>query len=86
MADALGLGLDEVTTFGDADNDVPMLESVPNSVAVAGASPEAASAARWHIGDALEDSVAVALEDIAEATTQGRMPDFMRQASPLPQP
>ena len=78
MAEALGIGLDEVAVFGDADNDISMLEAVPNSVAVANASPRAAAIARWHIPDALEDSVAVAMADIARATARGEMPTFMR--------
>lgn len=78
MADVLGIGLDEVATFGDADNDISMLEAVPNSVAVANASEHAAAVARWHIADALEDSVAKAIAEIAEATARGEMPAFMR--------
>lgn len=77
MAESLGLSLDEVATFGDADNDISMLEAVPNSVAVANASPHAAAAARWHIADALEESVAKAMADIAAATARGEMPAFM---------
>lgn len=77
MAESLGLGLDEVATFGDADNDISMLEAVPNSVAVANASERAAAAARWHIADALEESVATAMAEIAAATARGEMPAFM---------
>lgn len=78
MARALGISLDEVATFGDADNDISMLEAVPNSVAVANASEAAAAAARWHIGDALDESVAGALAEIAAASARGEMPSFMR--------
>ncbi len=78
MAEALGVGLDEVAVFGDADNDVSMLRAVPNSVAVANASPTATAVARWHIGDALDDSVAQAMAQIAAATARGEMPAFMR--------
>ncbi len=77
MATALGLAPDEVAVFGDADNDISMLQAVPNSVAVANASPGAAAAAHWHIADALEDSVAQAIAQIAEATARGAMPSFM---------
>ena len=73
----LGLSLDEVCVFGDSDNDAEMLALVPNSVAVAGASPAAEAAARWHIGPAGEDSVAQALMVIAVASRVGRMPSFM---------
>lgn len=65
LAERLGVGLDEVVVFGDADNDVAMLRSVPNSVAVAGATPEAAAAARWHIGACEDDAVAAAIEALA---------------------
>lgn len=65
LAERLGIGLDEVVVFGDADNDLPMFEAVPNSVAVAGATPRAAAAARWHIGACEDDAVASAIEALA---------------------
>ena len=42
-----------------------MLRAVKNSVAVANATPEAAAAARWHIGDVRDDAVAQAIEALA---------------------
>lgn len=65
LADHMGVGLDEVVVFGDADNDLPMFAAVPNSVAVSGASPEAAAAACWHIGACEDDAVAAAIEALA---------------------
>ena len=65
LAERLGVGLDEVVVFGDADNDLPMFTAVPNSVAVSGASPEAAAVARWHIGACEDDAVAAAIEALA---------------------
>ena len=65
LAERMGIGLDEVVVFGDADNDLPMLEAVPNSVAVANATPEAAAAARWHVGACEDDAVAGAIEALA---------------------
>lgn len=65
VAEHLGVGLDEVVVFGDADNDLPMFAAVGNSVAVAGASPEAAAAARWHVGACEDDAVAAAIEALA---------------------
>lgn len=65
LAERLGVGLDDVVVFGDADNDLPMLRAVPNSVAVAGASPEVAAASRWHIGACEDDAVAAAIEALA---------------------
>ena len=74
----LGLAPEEVCCFGDADNDLSLISHYPNSVAVANAVPVIQEAARWHVGPANEDSVARALLDIAEATSAGRMPSFMR--------
>lgn len=65
LAERLGIGLDEVVVFGDADNDLPMFAAVPNSVAVAAATSEAAAAARWHIGACEDDAVAAAIEALA---------------------
>ena len=65
MAERLGVGLDEVVVFGDADNDLSMFAAVEHSVAVAGATPEAAEAARWHIGACEDDAVAAAIEVLA---------------------
>ena len=73
----LGIGLDEVVVFGDAENDLDVLKYVPNSVAMANATPAAAEAARWHIGLSADDAVADALLQIAEAAKQGSMPAFM---------
>ena len=77
LADELGLSLDEVATFGDSENDLSMIECVPNSVAVSNASPEVAKAARWHIGASADDAVADALHEIAVAAQSGAMPAFM---------
>lgn len=64
-AERLGVGLDQVVVFGDADNDLPMFAAVENSVAVAGATPEAAAAAHWHVGACEDDAVAAAIEALA---------------------
>lgn len=77
MAEHLGISREEVAVFGDADNDLSMIQAVPNSVAVANATAAVAAAARWHIGDALDESVSHALADIAAATALGEMPAFM---------
>lgn len=65
LCDRLGIGLDEVVVFGDADNDLPMFHAVPNAVAVANATRPAAEAARWHIGACADDAVAGAIEALA---------------------
>jgi len=78
LARELGIGLDEVATFGDSENDLSMIKAVPNSVAVSNAVPEVAKAARWHIGSARDDAVADALFQIADAAATQSMPEFMR--------
>ena len=77
LAQYLGLEFEEVAAFGDEENDLNMLYSVPNSVAVANAVPAVRRDARWHIGASADDAVADALLEIAAATSEGRMPDFM---------
>ena len=72
------MGLDEVVVFGDSENDLPMLQAVENSVAVANASAAARGAARWHVGDVADDAVAEALLQIADAAAAGATPAFMR--------
>lgn len=77
FAQHLGISLDEIAVFGDSENDLSMLRAIPNSAAVANASDEVLEAAHWHIGDAADDAVAAALEDIAQAAPSGSMPAFM---------
>jgi Cof subfamily protein (haloacid dehalogenase superfamily) len=77
LLDSMGITPDEVLFFGDAENDLAIMRVVPNSVAVANATPAAAAAARYHIGRCDEDSVAAALEELACATREGRTPRFM---------
>ena len=62
LCELLGIEEGEVVVFGDAGNDLPLFSVVPNSVAVANAQPEAARAARWHIGRCEDDAVAAAIE------------------------
>ena len=79
LMDEMGIPIDEVCVFGDSENDLPLLTSCPNSVAVANAMPDAAAAARYHIGACADDAVADALFDIAAAAKTGEMPAFMRR-------
>ena len=67
LEEALGITPDELCVFGDAPNDLPMFAHTRNSCAVANATPDAAAAARWHVGASADDGVAMALEQIAEA-------------------
>ena len=62
LCDAIGCSTDEALVFGDAGNDVPMFRVAGHSAAVAGATPEAAAAARYHIGRCEDDAVAAAIE------------------------
>lgn len=65
LCEALGIGLDQVVTFGDGGNDLEMIAHVPNGVAVAGAVAEVAAAARWHIGACEDEAVPAAIEALA---------------------
>ena len=78
LAGHLGLEFEEVAAFGDEENDLNMLYSVPNSVAVANAVPAVRRDARWHIGASADDAVADAFFEIAAAAHEGRMPSFMQ--------
>jgi hydroxymethylpyrimidine pyrophosphatase-like HAD family hydrolase len=42
-----------------------MLAHTPNGVAVEGSAPDAAAAARWHIGRCEDEAVAAAIEALA---------------------
>jgi hypothetical protein len=75
----LSLTKDEVMVFGDADNDLDLLMSVTNSVAVANATPAAKKAARWHVGACADHAVAAALHELAHAARTGELPSFMRE-------
>lgn len=79
LAQYLGIEFDEVAAFGDEENDLNMLYSVPNSVAVANAVPAVRRDASWHIGASADDAVADACHEIAAAAREGRMPSFMRE-------
>lgn len=65
LCSKLSIDLDQAVVFGDAGNDVEMLSHVPNSVAVAGATPDAKAAARWHIGAVEDDAVPAAIAALA---------------------
>lgn len=77
----LGIGLDEVAVFGDAENDLDVLRYVPNSAAMANATPAATEAARWHIGSSADDAVADALFDIVRASNDATMPAYMKDSA-----
>lgn len=78
LLDELGIRSDEVLFFGDADNDIELMQAVEHSVAVANATDTAYEVARWHVGPCEDDGVAVALEQLAEALEAGEKPRFMQ--------
>lgn len=78
LTDALGVSLEEVCVFGDGENDLSVIEAVPNSVAVSNASEKVLAAARWHIGACADDAVADAYFELARAARDGDTPSFMR--------
>ena len=82
LLEQLGITADEVVFFGDMENDLALMELVPNSVAVANATPAVAAAARWHVGDVADEGVTEALEEIARAVRAGETPRFMREDAP----
>lgn len=78
LLEAMGITADEVLFFGDADNDLPIMNVLENTVAMANSMPSAEAAARWHIGASEDDGVAQALEELVRATRAGETPAFMR--------
>lgn len=86
LASTLGVTMDEVCVFGDADNDLSMLLWVPHSCAVSNANGNAAACAGYTVPRTEDDGVAWALEQIADAAVISRltgkptMPRFMRDA------
>lgn len=84
LLEELGITVDETVFFGDMENDLALMELVPDSVAVANATPAAAEAARWHVGDVADEGATVAIEEITEAVKTGRTPAFMLQESWTP--
>ena len=82
LLNELGITVDEAVFFGDMENDLALMELVPDSVAVANATPAAAEVARWHVGDVADEGATVAIEEIARAVEAGETPDFMRDDAP----
>ncbi len=77
LMQTMGIDASEVVMFGDADNDLAILNSVENAVVVSGATPAALAASTWQIGACEDDAVAEALLDIVEASRAGQLPSFM---------
>lgn len=82
LLEELDISAEEVVFFGDMENDLALMEVVPNSVAVANATPAVAAVARWHVGDVADEGVTLAIEEIARAVRTGETPAFMHQDAP----
>lgn len=76
---ALGIGLDEVLVFGDAENDLEILSSVPHSVAVANATDQVKQVARHRVGASADEGVAEALFELVRATKAGETLAFLEE-------
>lgn len=64
VADRYGIRMDEVAGFGDAGNDIPLLQMTGIGVAVGNASDEAKQAADLVTADNEHDGVALAIREI----------------------
>ncbi|MBD0839496.1 MULTISPECIES: HAD family hydrolase [unclassified Streptomyces] len=62
----LGIGSYEIAAFGDMPNDLPMLNAVGSSYAMANAHPDVLAAARHHAPSNDEDGVAQVLEGFVD--------------------
>lgn len=67
VADALGVGAEEVITFGDDLPDVPMLAWAGRGVAVENAHPDVLSVADEVCGTVADDGVAIVLESLLKS-------------------
>lgn len=66
LCEQAGVSPEDVVVFGDAGNDLTMFRVAGHPTAVANATPDAAAAARWHIGACADDAVAATIEAIIE--------------------
>lgn len=70
LAQALGVDLAQIVAVGDSDNDVALLEYVPNSYAVASGTATARRAAAHQLPSVDQEPVAQVLEAILAGETQ----------------
>lgn len=64
LGDKLGLKLDEICAFGDAENDITMLKNCGLGICMANGQEKAKQAADMICGDNDHDGIALALEEI----------------------
>jgi Cof subfamily protein (haloacid dehalogenase superfamily) len=57
ILDIEGIPLEDAYAFGDGDNDIEMLDYIPNSVAMGNASPKAKKHATYHTDDIKKDGL-----------------------------
>ena len=67
LLEALGIGIDEVAVFGDAENDLSMLEYAEHSVAMANASDEVKAACRYQTASNDDCGVAAMIDRVLAA-------------------
>lgn len=65
LGDVLGIGADEIMCFGDAGNDIPMLEYAKYSFAMANGTEQCKKSARFIARANTEDGLARAVEEYA---------------------
>ncbi len=65
IEEALGITRDEIAFFGDSENDLAMLEALPNTFVLSNGTDDAKARARYLIGDVADDAVAQVLEVLA---------------------
>jgi Cof subfamily protein (haloacid dehalogenase superfamily) len=66
LSDAMGVDVEQIAFFGDSENDLALMARVPNSFCVGNGTEDAQRAARYHIGDSADDSVAIVMESLAK--------------------
>lgn len=66
LCEILGIGMENVAAFGDAENDLEMVASVGVGVAVANAMPKLKAAAKYHTYNYLDDGVAIYLQKLLD--------------------
>ena len=68
LCDKLGLNIDEICAFGDAENDITMLKNCGLGVCMANGQDKAKEVADMICGDNDHDGIAYALEKILTTT------------------
>lgn len=75
LEDALGLRDEQIVFFGDSENDLALMNALPNALCVANGTAEAKAAARAVIGSDVDDGPAQVMEAIA--ASGGELPPLV---------